>query len=121
MSLVLFVLHDPEKLQEVLAAWEDCGINGATVLYNTGIGRIRQNEGLREDLPLIPSFSDFLPHPEHLGRTLFTIVENDDIIPALITATESIVGKLEKPDNGILAVLPTSQVYGLRKQNAGNG
>ncbi len=116
MSLVLFVLHDPEKLQEVLAAWEACGISGATVLYNTGLGRIRENEGLRDDIPLIPSVSDFFSHPEHHGRTIFTITEDDSLIPALIDATERVVGALDVPGRGILAVLPLSQVIGLRKR-----
>jgi hypothetical protein len=31
MSMILFVLHDGEKLQEVLNAWEETGISGATV------------------------------------------------------------------------------------------
>jgi hypothetical protein len=116
MSLVLFVLHDPEKLQEVLAAWEECGISGATVLYNTGLGRLRDNEGLRDDIPLIPSVSDFFSHPEHHGRTIFTLTDDDSIIPALIQATEQTVGSLDEPGRGILAVLPTSQIKGLRKK-----
>ncbi len=116
MSLVLFVLHDPEKLQEVLAAWEDAGVSGATVLYSTGLGAIRATEGLRDDIPLIPSVSDFFSHPEHHGRTIFTITDDDSIIPGLIAATEQVVGKLEDPGRGILAVLPLSQVIGLRKR-----
>ena len=116
MSLILFVLHDPEKLQQVLAAWESCGIPGASVLYNTGLGAIRQHEGLRDDIPLIPSLSDFFSHPEHHGRTIFSIVPDDAIVPALVRATEEVVGDLNEPNNGILAVLPISQVYGLKKR-----
>lgn len=121
MSLVLLVLHDSEKLQEVLDAWEKAGISGATVLYNTGIGRLRQNEGLRDDLPLMPSLSDFFSSPEHHGRTIFTITDDDSIIPALIEATERVVGDLNLPGSGILAVLPVSQIRGLIKREAGGG
>jgi hypothetical protein len=121
MSLILFVLHDPEKLREVLAAWEACGISGATVLFNTGIGRIRDEEGLRDDLPLMPSLSDFFSHPDHHGRTIFTILDDDSLIPGLVSATEQVVGALNLPGHGILAVLPVSQVYGLIKRPAGGG
>jgi nitrogen regulatory protein PII len=116
MSMVVFVLHDPEKLEAVLAAWEECGISGATVLFNTGLGRIRTNEGLRDDLPLMPSIDDFFTHPDHHGRTLFTLTDDDSIIPAIIAATERVVGSLHEPNRGILAVLPVTQIYGLRKQ-----
>jgi nitrogen regulatory protein P-II 1 len=121
MSMVLFVLHDPEKLQQVLSAWDGCGISGATVLYNTGIGRLRQNGGLRDDLPLIPSLSDFFDSPENHGQTLFTITDDDSLIPALIEATERVVGSLNQPGNGILAVFPTSQIRGLIKRDKSSG
>lgn len=116
MSLILFVLHDAEKLQEVLAAWESCGVSGATVLFNTGIGRIRDHEGLRDDLPLMPSISDFFSHPDHHGRTIFSITDDDSLIPALVEATAQVVGDLNAPGSGILAVLPVSQVFGLIKR-----
>ena len=115
MSIVLFVLHDAEKLQDVLNAWEEAGISGATVLFSSGIGRIRETQALRDDMPILPSLEDFYPLPDHLGRTIFTILDDDSIIPALVSATERVVGDLREPHRGILAVLPVTQVYGLRK------
>jgi hypothetical protein len=115
MSMVLFVLHDPEKLDEVLAAWESCNISGATVLWSTGLGRLRVRDGLRDDIPLMPSINDFFSAPEHMGRTLITITDDDSIIAAIIAATERVVGNLDEPNRGILAVLPITQIYGLRK------
>ncbi len=121
MSMILFVLHDPEKLPDILAAWEECGVPGITVWYSTGLGRLRDNEGLRDDIPLIPSYNDFFSQPEHNGRTIFSILDDDSLIPAVIEATEQIVGDLNLPGAGILAVLPVSQVRGLRKRQAGKG
>lgn len=115
MHFVLFVLHDPDKLQALLAAWEEAGINGATVLYNTGLGRIRTNEGLREDIPLMPSLSDFFSHPEHHGRTIFTIVKDEALVEQLVAVTQLVVGDLSQPNTGLLVVLPASRVVGLEK------
>jgi nitrogen regulatory protein P-II 1 len=116
MSMILFVLHDSEKLRDVLDAWEEAGISGATVLFNTGIGRIRENQALRDDLPMLPSLEDFLPIPEHLGRTLFTITDDESLVPKIVQATERVVGDLNVPNRGILVVLPTAGIYGLRKK-----
>lgn len=121
MSMILLVLHDPEKLPEILAAWEECGVPGITVWYSTGLGRLRDDQGLRDDLPLIPSYSDFFAQPEHNGRTIFSILDDDSLIPKIIAATEQIVGGLEQPGTGILAVLPISQARGLRKRKADDG
>jgi nitrogen regulatory protein P-II 1 len=116
MSMILFVLHDAEKLPEVLEAWEATGIGGATVLSSTGLGRLRQKQALRDDLPMMPSLDDFYPIPENLGRTIFTIIDDDRLIEKIIQATERVVGDLNEPDRGILTVLPTSRIYGLRKR-----
>ena len=118
MSLILFVLHDPEKLPDLLTAWEEAGVSGATVLFSTGLGRIRQNEGLRDDLPLMPSLEDFFPKIDRLSRTIFTLVDDETIVDKVVAATEQVVGNLTQPDRGLLMVLPVSRVYGLRKRGS---
>ena len=52
--LVVFVLDDPDRCQDVLDAWEGAGVKGITILESTGIGRVRQ-AGIRDDIPLMPS------------------------------------------------------------------
>src|SRR5512140_220629 len=115
MNLILFVLHDPEKLVPLLNAWTDAGVSGAPVLFSTGLGRIHQSKAMMADLPLMPSLENFLPHPERLSRTILSMVEDDGIIEKLVEATQQVVGDLNEPDRGLLMVLPVSQVYGLRK------
>jgi nitrogen regulatory protein PII len=115
MSMILFVLHDTEKLDELLAAWQDAGAPGVTVLESTGVGRIRQHEALREDTPLMPSLEDFYPDPEHMSRTMFTIL-NDDMVQKVVDATYKVVGDLNEPNTGLLVVLPTIAAYGLEKR-----
>ncbi len=115
MKLILFVLHDPEKLPELLDAWKKAGVSGATVLFSTGLGRIDQMGMLRDDLPLMPSLEDFLPKVENLSRTLFTMIDDDVVVEQVIAATQQVVGDLNEPDRGLLMVLPVDQVFGLRK------
>jgi nitrogen regulatory protein P-II 1 len=116
MKLILFVLHDSEKLRELLDAWKEAGASGATVLFSTGLGRIQQSVALRDDLPLMPSLEDFLPRLERLSRTVFTMIDDEVVVEKVIAATQSVVGDLNQPDRGLLMVLPVAQVYGLRKQ-----
>jgi nitrogen regulatory protein P-II 1 len=115
MNMILFVLHDPEKLRQVLDAWKEAGVSGATVLFSTGMGRIQQNQSLRDDLPLMPSLEDFFPQSESLSRTIFSVVDDETVVEKVIAATERVVGDLEQPDRGLLMVLPVSRVYGLRQ------
>ena len=114
MKLILFVLHDPEKLRQLLDAWTEAGISGATVLYSTGLGRLKQAEALRDDLPLMPSLEDFLPKAERLSRTVFSMIDDEAVVERVVAATQRVVGDLNEPDRGLLMVLPVAQVYGLR-------
>ncbi|NPV56682.1 MAG: hypothetical protein HPY76_08435 [Anaerolineae bacterium] len=114
MYMILFVLHDTNSLEAVLNGWESAGVTGITILPSTGLGRIRTNAALREDLPLIPRLEDILCHDEQLNRTLFTIVKDDATVAKVKDATERILGDLCNPNTGIMAVLPVAQVYGLQ-------
>ena len=118
MYMLLFVLHDPELLEEVLEAWENAGVGGITILPSTGLSHIRQKPSIRDDLPLMPSLENILNHIEHLNRTIFSIVESEEIVERVVQATESITGSLCSPDTGILAVLPLARVYGLKPRPA---
>lgn len=116
MYMLLFVLNNPDLLDNLLNAWEEAGVSGVTVLPSTGLGRIRQEEGLRDDLPLIPSLADFYHHRSDLNHTLFTVVESDDLVQRVVNATQRIVGDLDEPENGILVILPTLSVHGLTRK-----
>ena len=115
MNLILFVLHDPEKLQDVLTAWEEVGVSGATVFNSTGMGRILKTQALREDMPLMPSIDDFFPHPERESCTIFTVIKDEELIETVARATEGVIGDLDGPDTGFLVAIPTTAAYGINK------
>ena len=115
MSLIIFVLSNPEKLDDLLSAWEAAGASGATILASTGMGRLRQSTMLRDDFPLIPGLEDIFRHEETSSRTLFSLVEDEAVVEAVIAATQKVVGDLSQPNTGILMVLPVSRALGLKK------
>lgn len=117
MYLILFVLNDPEKLDDLLDAWEAAGAPGATILYSSGLGRVRLGGGYRDDLPLIPSLDDFIQHEEALSRTIFAIVDAEALVDRIVAATEQVVGDLSLAHTGVMAVLPVARTYGLVKQH----
>ncbi len=115
MFMILYVLHDETLLHEILSAWDEAGVSGVTILPSTGMGRLRKYSALLEDTPLIPSLSDLIEnHEEVLNRTLFTLVDSQDLIDKVVAATEALVGPLANDNNGIMAVLPVAQIYGRR-------
>ena len=120
MFMILFVLHDPNRLNEVLTAWNEAGVSGVTILGSTGLKRLQETANLQEDIPLIPSIEDLLEQKENLNRTLFTIVQNNDMADKVLNATQSLIGDLNLPNTGILAVIPLARVYGLDRKDYQN-
>jgi hypothetical protein len=116
MYLILLVLNDPDRLEDLLIAWEEKGIRAATIMFSTGLGRIRQLRGWRDDMPLIPSLSDFYETPENMNRTIFTTVNDEVEVDAILAATKSVIGNLEDQGTGLLLVLPVARAYGVKKE-----
>lgn len=114
-SMVWFVLHDATHLADVLAAWKETGVSGITILPSTGLRRLEDKNIFREDLPLIPSLEDLVGDEEILNHTLFTIVEEDEMVEKIVEATQQVIGDLDLPDTGILCVIPLAKVYGLNR------
>ena len=114
-SMVMFVLDNVDYCPNVLEAWEKAGIFGVTILESSGLGRVR-NSGQRDDIPLMPSLSELFKSTESRHRTLFTVVEGQEEIDAILAATESVVGDLDRSDTGFLFVMPVSHVYGRSKK-----
>jgi hypothetical protein len=113
--MVFFVLHDISLMEDLLNAWDELGVSGITILFSTGLARHRHENGLRDDLPLIPSLEGLFERAQNTNRTLFTVVSGDDMVDKIIAATESVTGNLDQPNTGILTVLPIARVRGLRR------
>lgn len=110
--MVMMVVNNLDECPSILEAWEAAGVGGITILESSGLGRVRQSSRW-EDLPLMPSLSDFLKTPEQRHRTIFAVVDSEERVDELVKTTEAIVGNLEKPDNGVIFVLPVLRAYGL--------
>lgn len=111
--LVLLVLDDVNQGHRVFDAWEEAGVTGLTIIESTGLGRLRRSQGLRDDMPLMPSIRSLLQAREEQHRTIFSIVEGEDMVDRLIEATEKVIGKLSDPHTGVLFALPVARVVGL--------
>jgi hypothetical protein len=115
MYFILFVLHDTDRLEEILDGWEQAGAGGVTVLPSIGFAKIKEKKALREDFPLIPNLESIIESTQDKNRTLFTIVVSQEIKDEIIAATTRIIGDLNNPNTGIMAVIPVSQAFGLNR------
>jgi hypothetical protein len=118
-ELVVLVIDDSNLVDEVVHAWLEVGVAGATLLDSAGLGHLLSQGGPRDDLPIIPSLASLLRAREETNRTLFTLVPDGFDVDALIAATERILGPLDNPDTGILFTLPVLRTRGLHRRREG--
>jgi hypothetical protein len=116
MFFILFVMHDPDLLEELLREWETAGVQRATIMLSTGMRRLRQKDGLRDDIPLMPSVEDFYEISQNFSRTVFTTAQDESMIDKILAATQRVVGDLRDHETGIFLVLPVAKAYGLEKR-----
>lgn len=110
--MVLLVVDDLNICPHVLDAWDAAKVPGITIFESTGMGRLRQ-DSIRDDIPMMPSLSELFRSREHHHRTIFSVVKGEEMVDRLVEITKEILGDLDKPNTGVLFVLPVSRVVGL--------
>jgi len=99
MHAVIFVLHNPNKLDKILEAWKEAGITGVTIIESTGIHRRTQQ---KQRIPMRFQFTPLAVGIEEGNITLMTVLPTEEMIQTCVAAAESIVGDLNNPETGIL-------------------
>ena len=110
MKLVFFVLNKEELLDEVLAAFIEAEVPGATILDSEGMGRF-----LTYEVPLFASFKEFMKGNKPYNKTIFSVVDSDAKVMRLEELIEKVCGSLSEPGTGILFTVPVDYVRGLRR------
>jgi nitrogen regulatory protein PII len=111
MKLVVFVLNREELLEEVLEAFLEAQVPGATVLDSEGMGRL-----LTYEVPLFAGFKEYMRGNKPYNRTIFSVVDRDEKVAKLEGLLEKVCGDLSLPGTGILFTLPVDYARGLRRE-----
>jgi len=92
MELLIAVINQEEKLDEILSGFLELGITGATVVHSEGMGRV-----LSHDIPIFAGLQTLLSRSRPQNVTLFSVI----------------CGNLDDPATGIAFTLPLTRVVGL--------
>ncbi|MBI9108178.1 MAG: hypothetical protein JEZ04_15620 [Spirochaetales bacterium] len=112
MKLLIFVLNKEEYLEEVLEAFVEAGIEGATMFDSEGMGRF-----LAYEIPLYAAFKEFMKGNKPYNKTIISVVKDEKVIERVKSLVDQIVGGLEKPGTGIMFTVPVDWAAGLVEFN----
>lgn len=107
MQLLIAVINDPEKLDEIMSGFIEIGITGATILPSEGMGAL-----LSHDIPVFAGLRTLITRSRPQNRTVFSVVDDSLLDPA-IALLQEVCGDLAAPATGIAFTLPVGRVVGL--------
>lgn len=109
MQVLFLVLNRLEKIDELLEAFNDAGIRGATVVNSTGMAHTLANT--HEDDLTFASLRAFFVGNREDNRTIFMVLSDEKVSLAKKVINDVI--DLSQPDTGILFGVPVSFVEGI--------
>ncbi len=112
MNILFLVLNEVEYLDEILDAFVDVGVKGATILDSQGMGSALTNGG--KDLPFLGALRNLLDDSRPYNKTIFTVIEDDEVLEDAVKAVKEILGDMKKPGVGLMFTLPIGKIYGMR-------
>ena len=113
MRLLVAVIHDAEKLDEILSGFLELGITGATVLHSEGMGSV-----LSHDVPIFAGLQTLISGSRPQNRLVLSVVPEDKVQPA-VDLLQDVSGGLDAPATGIVFTLPVNAVFGLAPELGG--
>ncbi len=108
MKLLVFVLNNEEHLEEVLEAYIEAGVTGATIIDSEGMGRF-----LTYEVPLFAGFKDFMKGNKPYNKTIVSVVRDEATVQRLKSLVDERIGGLDNPGTGIMFTVPVDWVSGL--------
>lgn len=114
MQAFFLVLNKIECLEPILESMLENGFSGATILESTGMMRVLDSDQ-NVDLPMMGLLRHFYSPERKKSKTMFTLIQ-DDQKDKLLGIINKCVGGLDKPDTGIVFVLPVNYVEGVNKK-----
>lgn len=115
MHLLVAVINDREKLDEILSGFVELGVTGATIISSEGMGRL-----LSHDIPIFAGLQTLISRSRPQNRTIFSVVEDNKVEPAL-ALLHDVCGDLDNPATGIAFLVPVTRVEGLAPELGGGG
>jgi CBS domain-containing protein len=109
--LLIVILDDLTCMPDLLQVWRTIGVPGTTILESVGAYRVESwlsRVGLG-------NLDRLFEAKEVRRRTLLAAIEDEELLVRAVAEAERVIGGFERPDSGLLLVLPVTQVKGLKK------
>jgi nitrogen regulatory protein P-II 1 len=112
VQLLIAVINQEERMEEILSGFLEIGITGATLINTEGMGRL-----LASEVPIFAGLQALAGRTRPRNQTLFSVLDDDKVDRALALLQE-VCGDFAQPATGIVVTLPVNRVLGLKAELA---
>jgi nitrogen regulatory protein P-II 1 len=109
MELLVCVVNEEGKLEDILSGLLQLGVTGATVVNSHGMAR-----HLTQAL-VFAGLQDVLARARLENSTIFSVIETEEMVQDAINMIRDVCGDLSAPGTGILFTIPLNRVIGLSR------
>jgi len=109
MELLVCVVNEEGKLEDILSGLAELGVTGATILDSHGMARHLTQA------PVFAGLQDLLARARPQNSTIFSVIESEEMLQAAIHMITEVCGDMSVPGTGILFTVPLNRVAGLRR------
>jgi len=107
-NLLVVILHDETYLPDLLQAWQNVGLPGATIIDS--VGAYRATTWL--DQVGLGAIGDLFARAEQ-SKILLAALDDDSKLEEAVTTVEEIIGDLNAPYTGLYFVIPIARSGGI--------
>lgn len=105
MELLIIVLNKEEYFERILSLLVEAGASGATICESEGIGHF-----LAYEVPIFAGLRQLFGEGKYTNRTIFAVLENDDIFPAFKNLLMEEDIDFTVPGIGVMLTVPVNKV-----------
>ncbi len=113
-QLLVVILEETTQLPELLEAWQEIGLPGATVL--DGAGGYRAQHWLER--VGLGAIGDLFSSEDLKSKMVLSVIKDEEMLERAIVEAERVVGDFKRPGAGLLFTIPVSRSMGIRKPEA---
>lgn len=111
MHLLICVVNNTAKVNEIISGFVQIGVTGATVIDSHGTAEIAAAQ-----VPVFAGFRHLVQSNRRPNRTIFSIIKDDETLDKAMQVIEEACGDLEDSSTGIMFTVPVYRVKGLAPQ-----
>ena len=108
MELLIAVINDVDRVDEILAGLLEIGVTGATVIDSEGMGRV-----LSQEIPIFAGLQTLISRSRPQNQTLFSVIDDPEIMENALNIIQEVCGRFDDPATGIAMTIPVTRVVGL--------